>query len=221
MSLWECCKLRQVAIAVCFKPTCFVFATVDTTAGAKVVRPRRSAVATEASKMFSLDSSDKARRKQNIVLASLTDSLNIHQAPWQRSRVKVFAPRISAKRVPGKQLRVVRAAPVSPAAILHLQRQRAVHAAVALSQQVGQARFASPGVYVQKILRTAAVLELPCGLQVQSLVLSWKRVVVHTLSLAAFHVQARRGLVQHSQASSTHLKLPWRRHAAVQTPDVR
>lgn len=49
----------------------------------------------------------------------------------------VFAPRISAKRVPGKQLRVVRPLPPSPAEVLQLQRRRAVHAAVALSQQVG------------------------------------------------------------------------------------
>lgn len=86
--------------------------------------------------MFSLDSSDKARRKQSSVLASLTDSVNSRQVPWQRNKVQVFAPRISAKRVPGKQLRVVRSLPPGPAEVLQLQRRRAVHGAITLSQQV-------------------------------------------------------------------------------------
>ena len=175
--------------------------------------------------MFSLDSSDKTRRKQSPVLASLTDSLNLHRAPWQSSKVQVYAPRISAKRIPGRQLRVVRPSAPDAATIFHLQRRRALHAVVALTQQVGFRASASSVLATSPRgstkTRFLVVISIWSLWQVHCAVLSWRRVVVHTLSLAAFHLQARRGTVQHGQSSTDHLKLPWRRHSGARTPDLR
>lgn len=75
------------------------------------------------------------------MLASLTDSLHVHQAPWLYNRVQVFAPRTSAKRLPRQQLRVVKPSPPSPAAVLVVQHHRALLAALAFKNQVWQQPF--------------------------------------------------------------------------------
>lgn len=84
--------------------------------------------------MFSLEA--PPGKHGNIALASLTDSLHVQPAVWRANKVQVAAPRISARRVPRQQLKVVPTPDKGPPAFLLHQHKRAVQAALGLREEV-------------------------------------------------------------------------------------
>lgn len=88
--------------------------------------------------MFSLEASPRKRKHGNIApaWASLTDPLHLQPAAWRSSKFQVLAPRISAKRIPRQQLKVVPTQLKGPPAFVLNQHKRAVQAALGLRQEV-------------------------------------------------------------------------------------
>ena len=111
------------------------------TAGARITRPRRLVVQDEYGGMFSLEAPHGKRKQGSPALASLTDSMHLQPAVWHHSKVPVAAPRISAKRVPRQQLKVVPSPVTGSSAFLFHQHRRALQAALGLREEVRTDRF--------------------------------------------------------------------------------
>ena len=97
--------------------------------------------------MFSLEAppgKHGKRKHGSIALASLTDSLHLQPAVWRSSKVQVAAPRMSARRVPRQQLKVVPTSESGPPAFLLHQHKRAVQAALGVREEVSRFLLADP-----------------------------------------------------------------------------
>lgn len=104
--------------------------------------------------MFSLEAplgKHGKRKHGSIALASLTDSLHLQPAVWRSNKVPVAAPRISARRVPRQQLKVVPTPDTAPPAFLLQQHKRAVQAALGLREEVSRFLHHPPVLEMSKV----------------------------------------------------------------------
>ncbi|KAL3158803.1 hypothetical protein ABBQ32_011530 [Trebouxia sp. C0010 RCD-2024] len=141
--------------------------------------------------MFSLEASPRKRKHGNIApaWASLTDPLHLQPAAWRSSKFQVLAPRISAKRIPRQQLKVVPTQLKGPPAFVLNQHKRAVQAALGLRQEVSY------------------------------FVLSICALLSNRVATFGLHVKSKHREVTHRQQHQQGLKLPWRRKSSQHSPN--
>ena len=194
--------------------------------------------------MFSLEAppgKHGKRKHGSIALASLTDSLHLQPAVWRSSKVQVAAPRISAKRVPRQQLKVVPTPDTgTPAFLLH-QHKRAVQAALGLREEVSRLCLAAAlhhltvlemfGVGCISLSQGSMLLflikshQFPRSgyisyvMQVNCFVLSISTLFSNRLAALGLHIESRRSIVSQRQQHQEGLKFPWRRKPSKHASD--